>query len=487
MPPWWAEKFLAAKARNREPMRNTGVKSPAIVLALAAIIFPLAPPLLARAQNSQDSVTLLTTGIWMFHGLPRIFHPDGTWTCRTRTHGTWHLEGNTLEVFEGNTLEVSWERSFDSFPLPLDPNGTNGISSSGRVYVLSQAAENEGDADATDTLSRNQDYVSSRATHYIPKDAQQSAAQVMQSHAGSLVVVTGSAAAGSGFIVTLGGANYLVTNAHVAAGIRDAAFKTLHGTMVQGGAASVAVGEDIFCMAMGAGGRPFEVMQNVDANAAVGDDVVVLGNAEGEGVVNTIIGRIVGIGPNLVEIDAPFVPGNSGSPIVHLKSGKVIGVATYTVTNQYDLTTNRRLKRPIVRRFGYRLDSVTGWQRVNWRAFDAQAVEMENIEGLTDDLYDFFRGLAENNGRMTPGQTTNRIIKDLIYEWIDDTSHHASPEDKIQADQSFLSSLKVVCQSDVSTAQNQISYDYFARELADQRQTRDEMAKAIGDLIQSRY
>ena len=143
-------------------------------------------------------------------------------------------------------------------------------------------------------------------------------------------------------------------------------------------------------------------MKDVDANAAIGDSVVVLGNAEGGGVVNTIIGKIVGIGPNLVEIDAPFVPGNSGSPIVHLKSGKVIGVATYLVTNQYDLSTNQHLKKPVVRRFGYRVDSVKAWQPVNWRLFDLQAAEMENITRLTDDLYDFFRDLDENRGPSHP-------------------------------------------------------------------------------------
>ena len=75
-------------------------------------------------------------------------------------------------------------------------------------------------------------------------------------------------------------------------------------------------------------------MDHVDENASIDDDVVVLGNAEGGGVINTIKGKIVGVGPNLVEVDAAFVPGNSGSPIIHLKTGKVIGVATYLIIAQ---------------------------------------------------------------------------------------------------------------------------------------------------------
>ena len=159
-------------------------------------------------------------------------------------------------------------------------------------------------------------------------------ADLVKAHRNNLVFVQGAEGSGSGFIVRFGNANFLVTNAHVASGIRGAGFKTLNGMQVQLGAAFIAVGHDIFRIAVAPGGKPMEIMERVEENASIDDDVVVLGNAEGAGVINTIKGKIVGIGPNLVEVDAPFVPGNSGSPIIHLKSGKVIGVATYlTVKN----------------------------------------------------------------------------------------------------------------------------------------------------------
>jgi hypothetical protein len=319
----------------------------------------------------------------------------------------------------------------------------------------------------------------------VSSETQQQASAVIQAHHDSLVFVTGAAAAGSGFIASMNGGNFLVTNAHVAAGIRDAAFKTLDGTAVPAGVPSMAVGEDVFCMAMPAGGTPFQVMQQVDANAAVGDDVVVLGNAEGGGVVNTIIGKIVGIGPNLVEVDAPFVPGNSGSPIIHLKSGKVIGVATYLVTNHYDLATDEELAQPIVRRFGYRLDTVKGWQPVDWRSFYAEAAEMDRIESLTNALYDFFRDLDEHKGHLTPGRHTNPVIKNRIDDWIEQKGSHPSAEDAAEADATFLSFLKTACQSDIGAAQGGITYDYFRRDLADQKQIRDQMTNAFQQIIQA--
>lgn len=319
----------------------------------------------------------------------------------------------------------------------------------------------------------------------ISPEMQQKASDFIKTYHNSLVFVTGKEGVGSGFIATLGASNFLFTNAHVEAGINDATFKTLDDNAVKGGQASVAVGRDIVCMAMSAGGTPLEIMQDVGSNAGIGDEVAVLGNAEGGGVINAITGKIVGVGPDRIEIDAPFVPGNSGSPIIHLKTGKVIGVATYLTINNYDTTTNEKNVKPVIRRFGYRLDNVKQWQAVNWTAFHAQALEMDKIETLTGDLYDFFRDISENKGGVTPGRHTNPVIKNRIDEWIANKGKNQSAEDQAMANGNFLSFLKVACQADVNAAKRDVSYDYFQRELAEQQQARDEMAKAFDEIIKS--
>jgi hypothetical protein len=453
--------------------------TPAIVALVAMTgCFSLVPALRADVQSEQDATSILTTGQWCFGGrkIARTFNADGTFTSSNGSKGRWKLEAD-MDIIE---IWLGTQRHW--YLLPIDPTGTRGFDAQMKQESLYRVGSK---ADAANQTAANDEGEAAEETPSTSPDAQQSAAQIIQTYHNSLVFVTGTEGSGSGFIATIGNANYLVTNVHVTAALRDAAFKTLDGTVVQGGTPSMAVGEDIFCMAMPSGGKPFEVMEGVDSNAAVGDDVVVLGNAEGAGVVNTIMGKIVGIGPNLVEINAPFVPGNSGSPIVHLKTGKVIGVATYLVTNQYDLTTNQKLKQPVVRRFGYRLDSVKAWQPVNWRAFDAQATEMESIDTLTDDLYDFFRDMNENHGIVTRGRHNNPAIKDRIDDWLNEKSHSPSEEDAAEADANFVSFLKIVCQSDVTAAQGWITYDYFRRDLADQKQTRDEMTKAFQQIIRN--
>jgi hypothetical protein len=211
--------------------------------------------------------------------------------------------------------------------------------------------------------------------------------------------------------------------------------------------------------------------------------VVVLGNAEGQGVINTITGKIVGIGPDRIEIDAPIVHGNSGSPIIHLKSGKVIGVATYLWIKNYDTTTNEKMAKPVVRRFGYRIDNVKSWQAVDWRSFSAQAAEMEKIQTLTADLYDLFVDMHDNKGNITEGRHTNPVIKDRIDQWLEDRTTTRSAADENDANAGFFSYLKLACQSDMAAARRDMSYDYFQHELADEQRSRDEMSKAFEQII----
>ena len=315
-----------------------------------------------------------------------------------------------------------------------------------------------------------------------PPPGSLSAADVVKANRSNLVFVTTADGAGSGFIAHYGTGTFLITNAHVAAGAKGAMFKTLDGTQLQAGSPAAAVGHDIFLMALPHQGAPLEIMVGVDQDASIGDAVVVLGNAEGAGVINTIQGKIVGIGPNLVEVDAPFQPGNSGSPIIHLKTGKVIGVATYLTIRKYDNATKQPVKEPIVRRFGYRLDSIKAWQSVNWQAFYSQATEMESIEKLTDDLVAFIEDMSKD-GRVARGAHTNPAIKNRINQWLEARAKRLSPHDAAMADQSLISFLKITCQSDITAAQQHLTYDYFQRGLADQQRERKEIADVFSNII----
>jgi hypothetical protein len=465
------------------PMSKTNTNSAFTALAVIAACFAFVSGLRA-AQTEQEAASILTTGWWHRDGDKpyhvMLFEPDGTFTFDriesgslvnvSAYGGTWQITNGTVLITQRSTGDK------ETLDLPIDPEGTHGTDNGGGPITMTMKAG--------DHPKRAAGGLAPSSTLPATPDPQQTASGLIRDYHKSLVFVTGPEGSGSGFIATIGKANYLVTNVHVTAEIPNAEFKTLDGTVIRGGMPSMALGEDIFCMALPPGGKPFEIMQGVDSNAAICDGVAVLGNADGQGVANAILGKIVGIGPNLVEVDAPFVPGNSGSLIIHLKTGKVIGVVTYYVTNDYDLTTNEKLQKPVVRRFGYRLDSVKGWQAVNWRAFEAQATEMQSIDTLTDDLYDFVRDLEDNHGRVTPGRHTNPAIKNRIDDWMAEKGSHPSAEDAAVANANFITYIKDACQSDIATAESQVTYDYFLRDLAEQKGYRDGMEKSFQQYVQ---
>ena len=140
-----------------------------------------------------------------------------------------------------------------------------------------------------------------------------------------LVVIECGDKAGSGFIVRDGGRPYLFTNAHV---VRTGAViaHRLDGTRLKLGPRDDAVGRDMVRFALEDESVPaFDLAAGVPD---IGDPVVVLGNSDGRGVVTEIRGKVIGVGPREIEVDATFVIGNSGSPVLD-RHGRVIGIATY--------------------------------------------------------------------------------------------------------------------------------------------------------------
>jgi serine protease Do len=92
-------------------------------------------------------------------------------------------------------------------------------------------------------------------------------------------------------------------------------------------------------------------------------------------------GKIKGVGPSRVEVDAPFQPGNSGSPIFDRKSGEVVGVAAYAETVPLDAlgnpaTSSATVLKRETRWFGYRLDSVTKWEGIEWPKWRSQITQV---------------------------------------------------------------------------------------------------------------
>ena len=173
-----------------------------------------------------------------------------------------------------------------------------------------------------------------------------------------LVVIVCGEKAGSGFIVRDGGRPYLFTNAHVVQRGAVIAHR-LDGPRLMLGPRDEAVGRDMVRFALDESMPAFDLAAGVPD---IGDPVVVLGNSDGRGVVTEIRGKVIGVGPREIEVDAAFVIGNSGSPVLD-RHGRVIGIATYLRDCRDDADwskTNTRFNG--IRRFALRLLG-TRWAR----------------------------------------------------------------------------------------------------------------------------
>ena len=473
--------------KRASPLIKPGAYSairPAIAaVAIVLACFALACGARGQQQSAQDATTLLTTGQWNFGGVPRTFHPDGTWTSSNGSAGKWQITDTEVDI------SFKSGRNPFKFPLPLNPNGTHGARGQTEMMLWSddpsQLPANLLVVQPNPPPAAPPTPASTAAPGAQQKSGTANASELFKTYHDSFAFASGTDTRGGGFVTTMNGGNFLFTSAHVAAAMHGPRFCTVDGTAFNTGVASVAVAEDVLCMNVPAGGKPLEILEQLDTNAAVGDAVVLFERGLGPGEVNTITGKIVGIDPGLVEVDAPFTSSDSGSPIIHLKSGKVIGVADCNVPDNYNATPGANPGQPVVRRFASRLDSIKAWQPVNWLAFEAQGARMDAIEALTFDLNNLYHDLSSTRGAATLSRQSNPAIKIRVDDWLEAKKGHPSAEDAAEADATLLSFLKTTCESDIAAAQQQLTYDYFLRELAEKKHTRDLLAKDFQQMIQN--
>jgi len=304
------------------------------------------------------------------------------------------------------------------------------------------------------------------------------AANLLRDYRSDIVLIKGKTGAGSGFVFARADRKFLASNAHVLASVRSPTITALDRTPIRfkPGAALVAVGHDIILLEIQEAGKGMPLVEGVENEVAVNDPIVVCGNTGGSDVVTLIQGKIVGIGPNRIEVDAEFERGNSGSPIIHLPSGKVIAVAAYATREELISGETK------VRRFGYRLDTVKQWQPVDWGRFYAEADKLEKIKLTTTELAQAFLELNGLNQRANKARKfayelpTIRNALDSFYGSLDTatTQHDAS-----RLVNNLVGSLRGVSQSDITPVKPTFTYDCFRRQFTEQEAYRTEIMDLI--------
>lgn len=296
------------------------------------------------------------------------------------------------------------------------------------------------------------------------EEVEQPQAQKTTIPTGALVVIEGEYGSGSGFIANMKGRPFLVSNIHVMGAARGARLTTVNGeTLSLGSTAYVSQGRDIAIIPLSWAGPTLELSASLNFDqVAIGDGVVVMGNSSGASVATQLKGVVKGLGPKEVEVSAKFVPGNSGSPIVHEKLGTVIAVASHLKDFSSDSKWTKGTGLADIRRFGYRLDGEIIWEQIELTNLYEQGEAYQRFEDRTIAMWNISYQLSHESQLLTSYRddpSIGYLYKDITsdFNWNRGTS---SPHN-IQILRRFIGSMMNETQNDLVNTDAAITLSFY--------------------------
>lgn len=282
---------------------------------------------------------------------------------------------------EGSRYEVA-DRNGKNLKFVLSTSiGQRAIQLEDRYFSISLASASIedplSDISSPDSSVSDTDFVTLRTTHAQRHFIKAATADQCAVH------VRSDNSAGTGFVLHEGNNNFVYTNQHVIGDSLHLTLTTSEGIQLTPVAVQVARDSDL---------ARFLITENVPALNRIrapmlNEKIFVYGDSYGAGRITFLAGKVTGLNPQEVEVDAEFVPGNSGSAIMGSDSS-VLGVATYleSVKDPEEISV-RDTQFTKARRVGIRLDRDIEWitidqerfYRMNQRFFECSDFLREGI------------------------------------------------------------------------------------------------------------
>jgi len=203
-----------------------------------------------------------------------------------------------------------------------------------------------------------------------------------------IVIVSTDRGSGTGFVCTLNGKKYVITNTHVLRGAQRFEFHTLAKGELRPLQLEIANDRDLARVSIAA--PTASGFQVAAKKPSLGEAVSVLGNSLGQRVVTRLKGTVEGVGPEVIEISAEFVQGNSGSPIIN-SAGEVLGVATFVTRHGSKDWVTEGTRFAGTRRFGVRVTEDIDWRLISMRRFYEESSLLADCEDLLESLSGLIR------------------------------------------------------------------------------------------------
>lgn len=315
----------------------------------------------------------------------------------------------------------------------------------------------------------------------------------------AIVLVNGDEGVGTGFVAKIRGVNFVVTNLHVIGGNAAIRVTTVRGVPVAVAGMFGAAGRDIAILRIEGDytGPTLKLAEDPLATVKLGEKVAVVGNRRGGGVATQVSGVVQGIGPDRIEVNARFQPGNSGSPIVHVPTGEVIGVASYSQTRELDEldgpantgsstgATGTRVTKEEQRWFGYRADAVSRWEAIDLARWQVQAKKIADFEADSRAIHYAMYGRFKEAG-------SNPRVRALTDRFEERYERLGSSQVAVgQEVQEFFRGLRALADTGVKDLKTGDYYDFFRTSLywetsiTDQLRARAQIAEALDKASQN--
>jgi hypothetical protein len=304
-----------------------------------------------------------------------------------------------------------------------------------------------------------------------------------EAQAAAVVLIKGDNGEGTGFLVKTADGPTVITNIHVISNNPHLQITTNRGVQVQVLSFKGATDRDLAMIAIKDNGYNYlDLATDVSGTVQPGDAVVTPGNSEGGEVMLNTGGKVLGIGPQRVEIDNPVYHGNSGGPIFHVKSGKVIGVVTEAIqvdiTDSLDKASFASRNSAIsnsMRYFGMRIDNVPKWEPYDWNRLQAETLFLDQFDKRNRCLDCYLNAPNDQKPEDLLYIEDDKIVK-ANNDFNEQTSGDADISQKMDAVREWQSEMYDIADTDMDAIQNPNNFYTF-----DQQRATDEIAyrKAI--------
>ena len=200
-----------------------------------------------------------------------------------------------------------------------------------------------------------------------------------------LVIIKGTNGSGSGSFIKMDDGVWLVTNEHVTRIWHPLVAIAVDGRRIKFTDKSkfqVAKNRDIARLKVPDDTLALDISSKVPN---IGARIWVFGNSDGGKVLTHIEGTVNGVGAYEIEVDALFVHGNSGSPVLD-DNGDVLGLATYaTLRKDPSDWAKEGTRFNDARRYAVTFKSAE-WETVDWKRYSQQALLLDTCKQYRDFL-----------------------------------------------------------------------------------------------------